>query len=127
MGNEDLLWSCNNFNGGIAGQQGASCGGISASAVVIGLAHRCPSADKERAKQARHNARSESGELVKSFADKFGSITCRDLLDFDFDDTESRQKALDSGGWSHKCDSYIRFLLEKLYDLDCKRENILPD
>ena len=121
LGNEDFLWTCINFMGGIAEQQQAPCGGVSAAAVCLGLRYRCPLTDKDGAKQARRNAREDAGEIVKSFNDKYGTIICRDLLGFNFSDTDARQKALDSGEWGKKCDGYIQFLLEKLYELDEKR------
>ena len=121
MDNEDLLWSCVAFNGGIAEQQQAPCGAISASAVCLGLRYSCPSGERERAKQARNDARRDAGELIKDFTEKFGTITCRELLGFDFSDTEARKRALDSGTWSQKCDSYVQFVIEKLYELDERR------
>ena len=121
MDNEDLLWSCVAFNGGIAEQQQAPCGAVSASAVCLGLSYSCPLVERERARQARNDARRDAGELVKSFTEKFGTIICRELLGFDFSDTEARKRALDSGTWSQKCDSYVQFVIEKLYKLDERR------
>ena len=126
MTNEDFLWSCVAFNGGIGEQQQAPCGAVSASAVCLGLRYRCPVTEKERTKQARRDARRDAGELVNSFTEKFGTIICRDLLGFNFSDTETRKKALESGAWAQKCDSYIRFVLEKLYELDEKQSAPLP-
>ncbi len=40
LDNEDLLWAAIAFSGGIAGQQQAPCGAVSASAVCLGLRHR---------------------------------------------------------------------------------------
>ena len=118
LGNEDMLWSCVAFNGGIADQQQAPCGAISASTVCLGLHHRCSLDDKELAKQARSEARQDASALVKSFTKKFGAISCRDLLGFDFSDDEARQRASESGIWKKKCDSYVQFVIEKLYELD---------
>ena len=49
LGNEDLLWSCIAFNGGIGGQQQAPCGAVSAAAVCLGLRHSCPLTEKQQA------------------------------------------------------------------------------
>ncbi len=118
LGNEDMLWSCIAFNGGIGGQQQAPCGAVSASAVCLGLRHRCSLDEMEKAKQARLDARQDASELVRSFTEKFGSIICRDLLGFDFSDAKAYRQFQESGVWKEKCDNYVRFIIEKLYELD---------
>jgi len=120
LGDEDLLWSAIAFNGGIAGQQQAPCGAVSASAVCLGLRHRCSLADKEKAEQARQKARQDASEVVRSFTDKFGTIVCRDLLGFDFSDTEAARRFRESGIWKEKCDKYVQFTIEKLFELEQK-------
>jgi C_GCAxxG_C_C family probable redox protein len=121
LGNEDLLWSCIAFNGGIAGQNQAPCGAVSAAAVCLGLSNRCSLADKPRAKQARLDAREDAAELVRSFTDNFGAISCRDLTGFDFSRPEAYRQFQESGTWKDKCDKYVQFVIEKLYDLDERR------
>ena len=120
LGDEDLLWAAVAFNGGIAGQQQAPCGAVSASAVCLGFRHRCSLAEKQRAEQARLSARQDASELVKSFTEKFGTIICRDLLGFDFSDAEAARRFRESGIWKEKCDNYVQFVIEKLYELDRK-------
>jgi C_GCAxxG_C_C family probable redox protein len=119
--NEDILWTCIAFNGGIAGQQAAPCGAVSASIVCLGLRHSCPLVEKQRAKQERLDAREDAGELVKSFTEKFGAITCRDLVGLDFSKPEVYRQFLESGIWKDKCEKYVQFVIEKLYELDEKR------
>ena len=104
--------------GGIAGQQQAPCGAVSASAVCLGLRHRCSLADKEKAEQARARARQDASELVRSFTERFGTIICRDLLGFDFSDAEAARRFREEGLWREKCDNYVQFVIEKLYQLD---------
>lgn len=118
LGDEDLLWAGTTFMGGIAGQQQAPCGVVSASAVCLGLRHRCSLADKDRAEQARLKARQGAGEVVRAFTEKFGTINCRDLLGFDFSDTEAARRFRESGMWREKCDNYVQFVIEKLYELE---------
>ncbi len=120
--NEDLLWAGTAFTGGIGGQQKAPCGAVSASAVCLGLRHRCSPADKEKAEEARLSARREASDLVSSFVEKFGTIICRDLLGFDFSDDEAYRRFRDSGMWKEKCDNYVQFVIEKLYHLDGNQE-----
>ncbi len=118
LGNEDMLWAGIAFNGGIGGQQQAPCGAVSSSAVYLGLRHRCPLAEKDRAEQARLDARRDASELVRSFTEKFGTIICRDLLGLDLSNPEARRQFLESGIWKEKCDNYVLFVIEKLYELD---------
>ncbi len=118
LDNEDMLWAGTAFSGGIGGQQQAPCGAVSSSAVCLGLRHRCPLAEKDRAEQARLDARQDASELVRSFTEKFGTIICRDLLGLDLSNPEARRHFIESGIWKEKCDNYILFALEKLYELD---------
>ena len=117
LGSEDILWAGTVFLGGIAEQQQAPCGAISASAVYFGLHHRCPLSEKEQAKKARRDARLDAAELVKSFSEKFGTINCRELIGFDFTDTEATRQAVESGTWHPKCEGYVKFILDKIYEL----------
>jgi len=121
LGDEDMLWSCIAFNGGIGGQQQAPCGAISAAAVCLGLRYRCPPAEKQKTKQARLDARKDASELVSSFNEKFGTITCRDLIGLDFSKPEVYRQFLESGIWQEKCNNYAQFVIEKLYELDERR------
>lgn len=118
LGNEDMLWACTAFNGGIGGQQQAPCGAVSASAVCLGLRHRCSLADEQKATQARLDARQDASELVRSFTEKYGALTCRDLLGLDFSNAEAYRQFRESGIWKEKCDNYVQFVIEKLYQLD---------
>ena len=121
LGNEDLLWSCIAFNAGIGGQQQAPCGAVTAGAVCLGLRHRCSSEEKQKAKQARLDARQDAHELVRDFTQRFGTIICLDLVGTDFSKPGGYQQFLESGAWKEKCDSYVQFVIEKLYELDEKR------
>ena len=121
LGNEDLLWPGVAFTGGIGGQQKAPCGAISAAAICLGLRYR--NSDKQKAKQARLDARLDAHEVIKNFTEKFGSIICSKLVGIDFSKPGGYQQFLESGIWKEKCDNYVQFVIEKLYELDAKREN----
>jgi C_GCAxxG_C_C family probable redox protein len=124
LGNEDFLWSCIAFTGGIAGQQQAPCGAISASVVSLGLHHRCPLTDKQRTKQSRLEARQDANMLVGAFTEKFGSITCHDLLGLDFSKPEEYRQFQESNISQEKCDKFVQFVIEKLYEFDEKRGSV---
>ncbi len=119
LGDEDLLWAGVAFTGGIGGQQRAPCGAVSSAAVCLGLRYR--SSDKQKAKQARLDARLDANELVQSFTEKFGSISCLELVGMDFSEPGGYQRFRESGIWQDKCDNYVQFVIEKLYELDAKR------
>jgi len=116
LGDEDVLWAATAFNGGIAGQQQAPCGAISSATICLGLRHRCPGEEGERANKARDTARQDASALVRSFRDTFGAITCYDLLGIDFSDREGYRKFRESEIWRDKCDNYVKFVIEKLYE-----------
>jgi C_GCAxxG_C_C family probable redox protein len=120
-GNEDLLWASTAFNGGIAGQQQAPCGAVSSATVVLGLRHRRPLADKDKAEQARLKAREEASGLVRAFTRKYGTIVCRDLLGVDFSKPDEYQRFRESGIAREKCDKYVQFVIEKMYELENNR------
>ena len=118
LGNEDFLWAGIPFLGGIGGYQDAPCGVVSAAAVSLGLRHRCPLDDKDRANQARHAVRTFSANIVKEFKQNFGDITCRGLIGMDFSKPGEYQRFLDSGVWKDTCEKYVEFMIEKLYGLE---------
>jgi|GEM_PF-113983 glutaredoxin 3 len=126
LGNPDFLWAAIAFTGGIGGQQRAPCGALSAGAVYLGLHYRCPPDEKQRAKQGRVNAREDAAELVKSFLQRFGAISCFELVGVDFSRPGAYQEFQASGIWRDKCDQYVKFVIEKLYELEEKR-NVTKD
>ncbi len=123
--NEDFLWAGTAFRGGIAGQPQATCGAVSASALALGLRHRCSLADKEKAEQARKAANEDAAELVRSFIQRFGAVTCVGLIGLDFSDEKATKQARESGLFEQKCQKFVQFVIEKLYELEDKRN--LPE
>ncbi|OGO00656.1 MAG: hypothetical protein A2Y58_05180 [Chloroflexi bacterium RBG_13_51_52] len=119
--NRDFLWAGTTFRGGIAGQQQAPCGAVSASALALGFRHRRSTADKEKAEKARSAAYEDAAELVKSFEEKFGAITCIGLLGVDFRDEEAMKQAKESKILEKKCHAQVQFAIEKLYEIEKRR------
>ncbi len=118
--NEDFLWAGTAFHGGIAGQQQAPCGAVSAAAIALGLRNRCSPDDKEKAGVGRKAAFEDAAEIVRSFNEKFGGINCLGLLGVDLSDEAAAKKAIESGLFK-KCDDYALFVIGKLYELEEKR------
>ena len=58
---------------------------------------------------------------VTVFSEKFGGIICRDLTGFDFSKPEAYRQFQESGVGKDKCENYVQFAIEKLYELDERR------
>jgi C_GCAxxG_C_C family probable redox protein len=121
--NQDFLWASTVFRGGIAGRQQATCGAVASSAVCLGLRHRRSLADKDKAERARNAANDEAKELVGSFIEKYGAVTCLELVGVDFSDEEARKRAREAGVFEKKCHNFLQFVIEKLYELEEKRKS----
>jgi glutaredoxin len=61
---------------------------------------------------------------VAAFTDKFGSITCRDLLGLDFSKPEEYRRFQESDISKEKCDKFVQFVIEKLYEFDAKNSSV---
>ncbi len=119
---EDLLWAGTAFRGGIAGQQQCPCGSVSASTIALGFRYRCSAKDRGKAEKAREAASKDAAELVMSFQEKFGAVTCIGLLGVDFTNEEAMKKAIERDLFKDKCHNYVQFAIEKLYELESKRQ-----
>lgn len=122
LGNEDFLWAGTAFYGGVAGQQRAPCGAISAAAIALGLRHRCSRDDKEKVEAGKKAAMADTAELVASFNEKFGDISCLELMGVDLSGEGALKQAIESGLFE-KCDEWVEFVVEKLYELEEKRSS----
>jgi hypothetical protein len=118
MQNEDFLWAGIPFLSGISGQQKAPCGALSAAAVFLGLRHRAPLSDKERAKTARNTIRYQAAKLVADFERQFGDITCGGLLHIDFSKEGEYKRFRKEGIWKDKCENYVTYIIDKLYGFE---------
>ena len=115
-----MLWASAALRGGIARQQLATCGALSSAAVCLGLRHARPLADTIGAEEARETVYTQARELADAFVDRYGAAACIDLVGVDFSDEAASRKARESGLIEEKCHSYVRFVIEKLYELDEK-------
>lgn len=121
MENEDLLWAGIPFLSGISGNQQAPCGAVSATAVALGLRHRCPLDDKPRAKEARTIIRKHADQFVKDFNTQFGTISCRDLVAMDFSQPGEYKRFRQSGIWKDKCEKYVQYAIERLFRFETEK------
>lgn len=119
-----LFWAGFALYGGIAGQQRATCGTISAAAVYLGLRHRMPLTDKEIVTRERKIIEKEANGLAKEFIQKFGSTICIELVKLDLSIPENWKKYEEENITAKTCDLFVKFVLEKLYETEVKRDQI---
>ena len=89
--------------------RGATCGAVTGSLMVIGLAHgRCRADDMA--------ARSKTYALAQALQDRFdavhGTCDCQELLGLDPTTPEGRQSALDRGLFESRCPTFVRSAVE---------------
>ena len=94
--------------------RGSTCGAVTGSLMVIGLAHgRCNSGDMA--------ARSKTYALAQAFQDRFdaqhGTCACEELLGLDPTTPEGRQTALDRGLFESRCPQFVRSAVNLLLEL----------
>lgn len=124
LGNEDFLWTCIPFMGGISGQQQAPCGAVTAGSIALGLRHKCSISDKEKADAARKTIRNCAEELVKSFNETFGGLSCMEVVGIDFSKPGAYKEFLASGVWKDRCVKYVEFVIEKLYEFEDRQDTV---
>lgn len=94
--------------------RGSTCGAVTGSLMVIGLAHgRCNSGDMA--------ARSKTYALAQAFQDRFdaqhGTCSCEELLGLDPTTPEGRTAALDRGLFETRCPQFVRSAVNLLLEL----------
>lgn len=120
---EKCLWAGVGFTGGIARNQAAPCGAISAAVMALGFHLSCDLKLKEDAKQRRLDVRDDADAVVKGMMSEFGAISCRELVGMDFTIPGEYQRFSQSGVWKEKCNRFVEFIIRKLYELDEKRSS----
>ena len=118
---EKCLWGALGFTGGIAGNQAAPCGALPGAVVALGFHHSCDLKQKEEAKKRRLAIRADADALFKSFVNRFGAISCRELVGLDFTIPTEYQK-FQAGVWKEKCNHFVEFIIRKLYELEGVRD-----
>jgi C_GCAxxG_C_C family probable redox protein len=119
--NPDFLWAAMAFRGGLAGIQTGPCGAVSAGAVCLGLRHRCPPGDRERAEREDAAMEKETQEFVNSFREKFGAIDCLTLTGVDLSRPGALEAARGSDLFTRICLGYVKYAVTKLYEIEARR------
>ena len=71
-------------------------------------------------RKKKQNQEGRKNEFVRDFKNQFGFISCRELVGYDFSDKEAAERVKEAGTGMANCPKYIRFALEKIYELDSK-------
>ncbi|HVP94306.1 MAG TPA: C-GCAxxG-C-C family protein [Methanoregulaceae archaeon] len=107
-----LKLSCG-FGAGIA-RTGEICGAVSGAIMVIGLRH---GRDTVEDKDARDTTYKIVQQFLASFAERNGSVNCRELIGHDLSDPESYDRAAKSGVFTTKCPALVRGAVEVLEEI----------
>lgn len=118
MDDETLPWVSANFLGGVARHRQAACGAVNSAAILLALREKIDSADETARHDARERAREKAGKFADDFTEKFGSLLCGDLLPEGLDTPEKFTAFKEQGGWDDYCIAYVKWAVEKLYELD---------
>lgn len=98
---------------------GLTCGAVNGALMVLGLAAG-PASEDDR--QARFLSYDRGAEFARRFADRHGSLACRDLMGADMTTLEGRQQARDQGQFARICPEVVRSAAEILQDMLSARE-----
>lgn len=98
------------LGGGIAGT-GETCGAITGAALALGLRdHMAGEAgDPDASREALQG-------LIRSFADEFGAVRCRDLAGHDLTTPEGHDAFVESGG-PERCAGFVGWMCDRILPL----------
>ncbi|UCD08118.1 MAG: C_GCAxxG_C_C family protein [Dehalococcoidales bacterium] len=124
LDDDAMLWAGTTFFGGISGHQDGVCGAVFGVGIALSFRHRDTSGDKEKEQQARELAIRKTGEIVKEFKARFGTIVCIDLVGVDFSDPEAARRHFENPpcGITDTCPDFVRFVVEKMIETEDQPE-----
>jgi len=117
LNGEKCMWSAIGFNGGISGNQVATCGALSGAVMALGFIYGCDSTKQGEVKRQRLAIQEDADALFKGFVSRFGAISCRSLVGIDFTMPGEHQRFLQSDIRREKCYRYVDFVIRKFYEL----------
>ncbi|HYD41652.1 MAG TPA: C-GCAxxG-C-C family protein [Anaeromyxobacter sp.] len=101
------------FGGGMIGS-GKTCGAVTGAMMALGLAHGSGVTVDLPRKQAAY---AKTAELWRRFAERHGSIACKEILGVDISTPEGRAKAAADGLFQTRCAPVVRSAAELLVSL----------
>ena len=101
------------FGGGMA-RLGNTCGAVSGAVMVLGLKF-CPTVASEQ------ESKDQLYQYIRTYIDEFkakhDTITCRELIGYDMNDPDEREKASESGIFEDLCPKLVRTSAEILNNM----------
>ena len=112
-GNNELVPKIGTAFGAGIGRCGSVCGALTGGVMAIGIRYGTnePSAEK------RAKAYDVGRRLYEQFAERNGSVLCRELIGYDLTDPAEREKASESKVFEKKCPFYVKSVAEILLEL----------
>lgn len=100
------------FAGGC--MEGNVCGCVCGALMLLGAEYGyCELGDAQGSARLAEKCR----EFKEKFADKYGSLICRDLTGFDFSKEGELERARESGVMMQRCPDYVNYTLELLDEM----------
>jgi len=117
---DTMLWAGTTFFGGISGHQDGVCGAVSGVGIALGLRYRDSSGNPEKEQKTHDLAIQKTGEIVRQFKERFGTIVCIDLVGVDFSDPEAARRHFENPpcGIADTCPDFVRFVVDKMMELE---------
>ena len=92
---------------------GEICGALSAGSAVVGL--NCGNTARDPDRYA--NCQRKTREFLTNFREKYGAVTCRDLLGFDISLPGGRERAIELNLFETRCKDIVRSAVDILEGL----------
>ncbi len=110
---EVVLKMASGFGGGM-GRMQETCGAVTGAFMVIGFL-------RGKYKLGDEEAKEKTNQLIQEFSqkytEKFGSINCKALIEFDLNTEEGRQQAEKEDVFLKKCSNYVKDSVELLEEI----------
>lgn len=100
------------FAGGM--RMAETCGAVTGAYMILGLAKCSSNCNVVEGRQAAYDA---VAAFSKSFRERHGSLTCRELLGCDISTPEGAQAARDAGLFRTRCPEFVRCAAELVEEI----------
>jgi C_GCAxxG_C_C family probable redox protein len=96
---------------------GNICGAVSGAILAVGLIHGMNNCEDTEGKEKSYQV---SQEFVKTFTDRYGSVSCKTLLGYDLGDPVEREEAGKKGVVKQICPPLVQGAVEILEEILAK-------
>ncbi|PWI49364.1 hypothetical protein CEE45_02180 [Candidatus Heimdallarchaeota archaeon B3_Heim] len=112
IGKKTALKIAEVFSGGIA-RRGNICGALSGALMVIGLRYGGKNDTNSTPLRSAHDI---ADKVLKKFEDQYGTVYCKELIQFDLTTPENRKLAHDKKVF-HNCPKFVASTVEILEEV----------